>query len=70
MIFDEGTNLLSENPLGFLTRRTVYVNEIPSFFNFQEQGNNDQKLKIVRYYSFGWYGCQYNFGRVSYSLLF
>ncbi len=37
MTLDEGTNLLSENPLGFLTHRTVYVNEIPSLFNFPEQ---------------------------------
>jgi hypothetical protein len=24
----------------------------------------EEKLKSVRHYSFGWNGCQYNFGRV------
>lgn len=37
MIFDKGTNLLSENPLSFLTHRTVYVNEISSLLTSREQ---------------------------------
>ena len=37
MIFDAGTNLLSKNPLSFLTRRTVYVNEIPSLLTFRSK---------------------------------
>jgi hypothetical protein len=31
---------------------------------------NDEKYKIVRYYSFGGNGCQYHFGRISHPLLF
>jgi len=30
---------------------------------------DEKKIKSVRHYSFGWNGCQYTFGRVSYSLL-
>jgi hypothetical protein len=53
----------------FLTLRYPYViqNSLP---HTKSQGKlNEKKIKGVRHYSFGRYGCQYTFGRVSHSLL-
>ena len=53
----------------FLTHSYLYViqNSLPHTKN--QRKLDEKKIKSVRHYSFGRYGCQYTFGRVSHSLL-
>jgi hypothetical protein len=62
-------NTTRPNSASFLTHRYLCVIQ-NSLQNTKNQGKLDgKKIKNVRYYSFGRNGCQYTFGRVSYSLL-
>jgi hypothetical protein len=63
------TNTIRISSPIFLTDRNLYVipNSLP---HTKTQGKlNEKKIKSVRHYSFGGYGCQYTTGRVSDSLL-
>jgi hypothetical protein len=53
-----------------LTAHHAYAIEFSSLsFSIRSTQQDEKELEIVRYYSFGWHGCQYYFGRISHPVL-